>query len=193
MYQKRHSWPRCTYTLSSRFVPLTSGLFSARVSLARLARSIKRRDRELGGLSRPSAIINYLQVLQNNNTKKCEPSISPPFTRNQYQYLMQRGWKMSRDMGHNTSSNERPWSVASQGFVGWGGGEGVKNLDYKIDCITCCVVVSQRFVFFRSFIITSLHLLTIKWPTCAESWFTIQDGTSVYNISSFEIIKFYLL
>lgn len=59
----------------------------------------EKRDTELGGLARPSAIINYLQVLQNNNTKKCEPSISPPFTRNQYQYLMQCGWKMSRDMG----------------------------------------------------------------------------------------------
>lgn len=51
----------------------------------------EKRDTELGGLARPSAIINYLQVLQNNNTKKCEPSISPPFTRNQYQYLMQCG------------------------------------------------------------------------------------------------------
>lgn len=48
-------------------------------------------DAELGGLTGPSAIINYLQVLQNNNTKKCEPSILPPFTRNQYQYLMQWG------------------------------------------------------------------------------------------------------
>lgn len=48
-------------------------------------------DTGLGGLAGPSAIINYLQVLQNNNTKKCEPSISPPFTRNQYQYLMQCG------------------------------------------------------------------------------------------------------
>lgn len=61
------------------------------VLLVRLARSIRRRDTELGGLTGPSAIINYLQVLQNNNTKKCEPSISPPFTRNQYQYLMQCG------------------------------------------------------------------------------------------------------
>lgn len=153
---------RCTYTLSSRFVRLTSGLFSARVSLARLARSIKRRDRELGGLGRPSAIINYLQVLQNNNTKKCKPSISPPFTRNQYQYLMQRGWKMSRDMGHNTSSNERPWSVASQGFVGWGGREGVKNLNYKMDCITCCVVVFRHF--FN--LVSQSSLCSCGWINC---------------------------
>lgn len=61
------------------------------VLLVRLARSIRTRHTEPGGLAGPSAIINYLQVLQNNNTKKCEPSISPPFTRNQYQYLMQCG------------------------------------------------------------------------------------------------------
>lgn len=128
-----------------RSVPLKSGLFTARVSLARLARSIKRRDRELGGLSRPSAIINYLQVLQNNNTKKREPSISPPFTRNQYQYLMQCGWKMSTDTAHNMSSNERPWSVASQGLGGWGGREGVKNLNQKRLNYVLCFCPSSIF------------------------------------------------
>lgn len=81
------------HILSSWFIPFMSVLsvHGVCVLFVRLAGSIRRRDTELGGLTRPSAIINYLQVLQNNNTKKCEPSISLPFTRNQYQYLMQCG------------------------------------------------------------------------------------------------------
>lgn len=81
----------CIHTLLMAHSPHEWPFSAWCVFLVRLARSIRRRDTELGGLARPSAIINYLQVLQNNNTKKCEPSISPPFTRNQYQYLMQCG------------------------------------------------------------------------------------------------------
>lgn len=55
----------------SWFIHLMSGLFGAQCALlARLAHSIRRRHTELGGLIRPSTIINYLQVLKNNNTKK---------------------------------------------------------------------------------------------------------------------------
>lgn len=63
-----------------------------------------------GGPGRAAADMNYPQVPQNNNKKKkkCGPSIPAASTRNQYQYLMQAGWKMSHDnRGRDNKANEK--------------------------------------------------------------------------------------